>query len=295
MPKKPSPKKSPKKDKKESPNVKNSLNCKNRKSYKGKYCNTKNGKHIIKNKNGKPRGEKTLKEEFGKDFIINEKYGLVGTQEDVNAHIKYWKKDRESGPKKASPKKIIPKKISPKKLSPKKISPKKKRGCGDKNMKNFEGYAKCDSNKLCNILTGNCVADTNVNKKGKHVLTTKEGRRIIGDLETIKKLQPVLGGNILSEEKPLKSPPKTFKNSSPKNKSPSPEKTKKHYVKGKRPKTPSPVKVSPPKTCKSPLSKKGGIKSTTEKPQTGGILVTAEREKIWEEFTKCLQETTGKK
>lgn len=274
-PKKTSPKKkSPKKTspKKKSPKKKptsSSLKCEDRKKCPGRYCDTHNGKCVSKNKDGKPRGEKSLREEIGDNYVYNEKYGLVGSEADVKAHIKLWKKKhaekKVTTEKKPSPKKKSPKKTSPKKTSPKKKSPvKPRKTCGSSDMKSFDGYSKCEEDEICSVLTGKCVKDTATSRAGQHVLNI-DGRSIIGDLETIKKLQKELGGEIVESSKISPQKPK--------------QKTPK--------KLPSPKKKSPVKKPKSPKKlPEPKKKSPVKKPESA--TVAASREDIYRTFTECL-------
>jgi hypothetical protein len=266
-PKKKSPKKVTPEKKKKSPKkkpVSSSLKCEDRKKCPGCYCDTHNGKCVSKNKDGKPRGEKSLREEIGDDYVYDEKYGLVGSEADVKAHIKLWKK-KHAEKKVAAGKKTPPKKISPKKTSPKKKTPPKKtspvkprKTCGSSDMKSFDGYSKCEEDEICSVLTGKCVKDAATSRAGQHVLNI-DGRSIIGDLETIRKLQKELGGEIVKESKI--SPQKPEKKTSPKKKSP---------VKPKSPKkSPEPKKKSPVKKAES-------------------AIVAASREDIYRTFTECL-------
>jgi len=257
-----------KSEKKKSPEKKKAisssdLKCENRKKCPGAYCDTHDGKCISKNKDGKPRNEKALKEKIGKDFVFNEKYGLIGSNDDVKAHIKLWKKihaEKKKSPKKKglvkkglvkkSPVKkglvkkgLVKKglvKKSPVKKSPVKKSPKKKglvkkspvkkspvvvkniKRCASADMKSFGGYDNCQENEACDVLTGKCIDNAKISKSGQNSLKV-DGRTIIGDLETLKKLQNVLGGALnKTPEKKQKSPEK--KQKSPEKKQKSPEK-----------------------------------------------------------------------
>ena len=208
-----------KSEKKKSPEKKKAisssdLKCENRKKCPGAYCDTHDGKCISKNKDGKPRNEKTLKEKIGKDFVFNEKYGLIGSNDDVKAHIKLWKKIHAE--KKKSPKKkgLVKKglvKKSPVKKSPVKKSPvvvKNIKRCASADMKSFGGYDNCQENEACDVLTGKCIDNAKISKSGQNSLKV-DGRTIIGDLETLKKLQNVLGGALnKTPEKKQKSPEK---------------------------------------------------------------------------------------
>jgi len=237
-----------KSEKKKSPEKKKAisssdLKCENRKKCPGAYCDTHDGKCISKNKDGKPRNEKALKEKIGKDFVFNEKYGLIGSNDDVKAHIKLWKKihaEKKKSPKKKglvkkglvkkglvkkSPVKKSPVKKSPVKKSPVKKSPvvvKNIKRCASADMKSFGGYDNCQENEACDVLTGKCIDNAKISKSGQNSLKV-DGRTIIGDLETLKKLQNVLGGALnKTPEKKQKSPEK--KQKSPEKKQKSPEK-----------------------------------------------------------------------
>ena len=37
-------------------------------------------------------------------------------------------------------------------------------------MKSFEGYNKCEDDKICDVLTGNCIENTEENKIGRVTL-----------------------------------------------------------------------------------------------------------------------------
>ena len=253
------------------------LKCEDRKKCPGKYCDTHNGKCVSKNKDGKPRGEKSLKEEIGEKYTYNEKYGLVGSEDDVKAHIKHWKKihaEKKKKTSKKSPVKKTPPKKTPAKKSPAKKSPAKKKTakrCASSDMKSFEGYNKCDEDEACDVLTGNCIDNAKITKSGQHILKV-DGRTIVGDAETIKKLQKVLGGNMSLLHKKDK--------------------------KQKTPQTPEEKKPEKPETPEKPKSPKKTPKKTPEKPKTPekqkpskptSAAVGASREDIYRTFSECLK------
>ena len=72
---------------------------------------------------------------------------------------------------------------------PKKLGVNKK--CGEENMTNVNNYTKCEDDKICNVSTGRCIANTNVNKKNKSTAIIDE-RTFVGDKETIDKLSSQL-------------------------------------------------------------------------------------------------------
>lgn len=75
----------------------------------------------------------------------------------------------------------------------KNVSPDKKcnvpnKKCGAPDMININDYTKCENNKICNIGTGRCIANTNVNKKNKSVLTIDD-RIFVDDEKVINNLR----------------------------------------------------------------------------------------------------------
>lgn len=102
------------------------------------------------------------------------------------------KESKESVKESKSPKKSAKEPVN----EPEDISVKSKRAstkslnkkCGSSTMTNVDDYTKCDDTKICNIMTGNCVANTTTNKKGKHVFTV-EDRTFVGDEKSINHLK----------------------------------------------------------------------------------------------------------
>ncbi len=207
------------------------LKCLDRAKFTGKICDTKTGKYIGKNKkDGNPRGLKKLQEDIGAGFVYDKEYDLVGTQEDIDAHIRYWKS--EKSPQKSAKKSYTFSDQSPAKSfseileeqevikrSPKsKLSPQKSKSCAAKDMTSFDNYSKCSDDQLCDVFTGKCVDDSMSNKRGKYMLKAEGQNTIMGDRETIEKLQGILGGEIVHE-------PSSFTKKSKKQKAASPERT----------------------------------------------------------------------
>jgi hypothetical protein len=170
------------------------LNCVDREKYKNKYCDTRTGKIIAKNKDGRPRGEKKLMED--KDYYINEEYGIVGTKEEIAAHIAHWK-GKESEEIESPKKKIKKTKV---KFAAKPKAPIKSKLCGSSDMTSFEDFTKCDKDTVCDVMSGYCVENNDINKSGKVVMDVK-GQTLIGSSDVMDKLKGILGGTIISEEK----------------------------------------------------------------------------------------------
>jgi hypothetical protein len=93
--------------------------------------------------------------------------------------------------KDAFPIKKSNKNISPVKEPKKEINKK----CATPTMTDINEYKKCDVDKICNVATGNCIANTKVNKKNKIILQVDD-RKLVGDEATITTLQKKLGGYI---------------------------------------------------------------------------------------------------
>lgn len=55
----------------------------------------------------------------------------------------------------------------------------------------------CDDDKLCNVSTGRCIADTTKNKAGKKILRLDDGRRLIGDAAILDPIKAAMGGKYL--------------------------------------------------------------------------------------------------
>ena len=68
-------------------------------------------------------------------------------------------------------------------------------------MTTFDGYDECPKEKVCNVLTRKCVANNAVNRRGQSLLNVG-GRIILGDKDTIEKLQKVLGGDCRWKSRP---------------------------------------------------------------------------------------------
>src|SRR4029079_8769175 len=105
------PKKKPVKGVKPKSPKKGSLKCEDRDLFKDKYCDTTTGKIITKTKDGNPRGLKALKERMGDDVYIDKDFGLIGTKEDVQAHIDHWNKVRGNTQVSKSPDVKMPPKV----------------------------------------------------------------------------------------------------------------------------------------------------------------------------------------
>jgi hypothetical protein len=316
--KKDSPKKSPLKKKKASP--KNSPPKKKappKKSPKGlkcadkeydrstQFCNTKTGKIGKLTKKGRPHGEEGIKKNIGETYTFNEKYGFVGSEEDVEAHIEHMKKTK-AGKKVKEVKKLSPPKNTPPKKSPpkkKKTTPPKKtkkvkaaektkkqkpgtpvkqktpvktkRACAAADMESFDGYDRCDIGEVCNVMTGKCIDDTEQNRAGLSSLMV-DGRDIIGDRETIEKLHKHLGGKISAYKKTTEATPKAT----------TPPRTIKSTKLAKEKKNATPKKSPAKSPKKSP--KKSPSKEQKETKKSDGTMVTASREDIYRTFTECL-------
>jgi hypothetical protein len=298
--KKVSPKKSPLKKKKE----KTSLKCADKEYDRStQFCNTKTGKIGKLTKKGRPHGEEGIKGNIGATYTFNEKYGFVGSEEDVKAHIDHIKKvknvkePKKSPPKeKTPPKKSPPKKTSKKKSPPKKSPPKKtkttkttkaqkpgtpvkpktpvkiKRACAAGDMESFDGYDRCDIGEVCNAMTGKCIDDTEQNRTGLSSLMV-DGRDIIGDRDTIVKLHKHLGGKISVYKESKEATPKKS----------TPVRTIKSTKEAKEKKKATPRK-SPAKSPKKSPAKP----SAKETKKSDGTMVTASREDIYRTFTECL-------
>lgn len=180
-------------------------------------------------------------------------------------------------------------------------------------MTNIKDYTACDNNNVCNVSTGNCVADIARNKSGKTTLEV-DGRVIVGDVDTITKLQAAIGGVMKAvkavrgnkSKKPVNAPASARAKKSIEDRiaqfthvgeddEVQRLKNKLASLKKKTPpkkKTPAPIKVpsaTPPKK-KTPTP----IKARSATPLQGGIDVTASREDIRRTFIECLSKLGAK-
>lgn len=104
----------------------------NKPNCESQYCDVETGKCIRKTKAGRPYKTK-LDTKLGSTYYYDERYGLVGTKDSVNAYIKEIKSGKKETkvakiskkPKKISPPKVTKKKISHPKVTKKEISPPK--------------------------------------------------------------------------------------------------------------------------------------------------------------------------
>lgn len=113
---------------------------------------------------------------------------------------------------------IPPEDVSVKTLKTiKNVSPPKQinKKCAAPTMTNINEYKKCDVDKICNIATGNCVANTKLNNKDKIMLTVDD-RKLVGDEATVTKLQKTLGGTIVGKSPVKQNEPKDIKKSTQK-------------------------------------------------------------------------------
>jgi len=243
------------------------------------FCNVKTGKCVKKTKAGRPYGEAKLKADID-DFEVDTDLGFLGPRSIVG---KYRLRGRKSPPKKASsPKKApSPRPASPPK--PKKAAKKKASRCDDK-----DDYVKCDDDQLCSSVSGRCVKDSAVNRKGKKVLITGDGRKIAGEEKVLKELQKVLGGKIEGEMTEAEK----AKASQEEIKIPIEPKAKTPPKKAKTPpkvKVPSVKKARTPPKVKVPSAKKDA-EFAFPQPQEELPPGVTEKQKneIIETFKKCL-------
>ena len=188
-------------------------------------CRTSDGKCVKKVK-GRPIGESTLRRDID-DYYYDDKYRLVGERDDVNAHIDFWNMTRSkkgivppSSPEEEISEEVVAKKKdvakhfdtwkklrsmakapSPKKPSPPKYKFKK---CGSSTMSNLDYYPPCEDNEMCDIASGKCVDGDNIDDRDGQSMLDINGRIIVGDTDTIKRLQKKFGGEIkIIEEEEL--------------------------------------------------------------------------------------------
>ena len=236
------------------------------------FCNVKTGKCVKKTKAGRPYGEAKLKADID-DFEVDTDLGFLGPRSIVG---KYRLRGRKpSAKKEPSPKKAP---------SPAKKAAKKKASrCDDK-----DDYVKCDDDQLCSSVSGRCVKDSAVNRKGKKVLITGDGRKIAGEEKVLKELQKVLGGKIEGEMTEAEK----AKASQEEIKVPIEPKAKTPPKKAKTPpkvKVPSVKKARTPPKVKVPSAKKDA-EFAFPQPQEELPPGVTEKQKneIIETFKKCL-------
>lgn len=70
--------------------------------------------------------------------------------------------------------------------------------CGSPDMIRIDTFPPCQSDKICNIKTGNCIQNTSDNKKGKSSVTINN-RTFVGDQQNISKLK----SNYVSQKLPF--------------------------------------------------------------------------------------------
>lgn len=63
--------------------------------------------------------------------------------------------------------------------------------CASPHMKTIKLYKSCNDNKICNVNTGKCIANSNTNKKNKAMLTIN-GKVYVGDQEYINMLHTLV-------------------------------------------------------------------------------------------------------
>jgi hypothetical protein len=228
---------------------------------KDKYCDIKGGKKkdlpicIRKTKSGAPWKTK-LNTELGKNYYVNEKYGLVGSKKDVKDYIKkLLEKKKEKVDKKKNKKSPKNKNEEKKEKSKKKVSTKMSIdvNLGKKKVKELEKILK----KL-----GSSKEDIIPARKTGKVLKSDIIFKII-DIQSRK-----------SKKTSIEIEKKTKKEKSPK-KSKKEEKTKKKTI------------VSPPKKEKSK-------KKVTFAEELEEIIQSPKKKKIPEEIEIEIKSTSGK-
>lgn len=193
-------------------------------------CDTETGNCIERYANGAPKGGTKMRKDLGDDFYYDEVNGFVGRKADVLAAVAKLKgKAVKTKTKKASPPKV-------KKTAGAKKAKKAKKTCYD-----VEDPTLCDEGDVCNAASGRCVKSTGPAAKGKWRLEV-DGRIIVGDEETLTKLQETLGGE-LTEPAAAK--------------------------RGRPPKTEEPVKSKTTKVKKTKV-----VKTKQEPPKTGKVKKT---------------------
>lgn len=205
----------------------------------GKVCFTEDGECLEVRSTGLPKGSTKMKADLGDDFYYDEKNGLVGRKADVLAAVAKLKVPKAKAKAKAAAKAKAPA------TKAKAKAKKAKQSCIDETDPLL-----CKEEDVCNSVTGRCVKSTGVAAKNKWKLEV-DGRIIVGDEDTLTKLQETLGGDLSAPIPAKKGRPaavKTAKKSSPKK--------------------PSPKKVSPKKpSTKKPSSKKVSTKKTKAAPK----------------------------
>jgi hypothetical protein len=229
----------------------------------------------------------------GNDYYFDKKSGLVGKKADVNDHIKHWNSSKSQSKRSSSKPKSQIKKRCDSKINP----------------------LNCEDDQLCSADTGSCVNDTASYRKGKYILDT-DGRLIVGNKDTIEKLQNILGGNITIADKikPTSSPGKKSRSPSPgkksrspspgkKSRSPSPGKKSRSPSPGKKSRSPSPGKKSSSKKQKdfqdkidsilseedsSNLQKKSSSQKYSKSKSSSSFKLGEAQNDIYETFAKCL-------
>ena len=141
----------------------------NKCDIENEYCNIHKKKCMKKTKAGQPRDLKRLKEQ-NPTFVFKD--NMFGTEEDIQAHLDYWRKSvsEVSG--------RVKEKDTP-------VSDR----CGSVNMESLDRFTKCDDDKVCNIEDGECIE-----KPDNIAQLTLDGRLIVGDSTTLKDLKKRLGG-----------------------------------------------------------------------------------------------------